>query len=223
MSDLTAPDFLPVLSDGSHKSPAEGACYMEYVSLLAGEKFSDYPRCVDRALARTMQDINDDAGDEKERAELLPLLPRTIGLGAPPRLQRPASVDRLSPLWSEWVRTIEQDRRRYSRDTQKLRELAWRAFGKRVSIDVEDMADLESALSKDDPDSLALWFSTKLCRAGIAEPELTSDMEISIRWATWLHEAYESAMRTLGWPVVREPVCTLPEAAALVGAGVSDG
>jgi len=42
---MTAPDFLPVLSHGSHTSPKEGACVMEYVSVLAGEPWTDRPAC----------------------------------------------------------------------------------------------------------------------------------------------------------------------------------
>lgn len=34
---MSIPDFLPVLSKGDHKSPSEGACFMEYASFLAGE------------------------------------------------------------------------------------------------------------------------------------------------------------------------------------------
>src|SRR5699024_5476182 len=42
---------LPVLSCGKHNDPRDGACLMEYVSVLAGEKFSDRPSCTDRLLS----------------------------------------------------------------------------------------------------------------------------------------------------------------------------
>jgi hypothetical protein len=38
------------LRHGSHESPQDGLCAMEWVAYLAGEKHSDYPSCVDLAL-----------------------------------------------------------------------------------------------------------------------------------------------------------------------------
>lgn len=40
------------LRHGSHESPQDGLCAMEWVAYLAGEKHSDYPSCVDLALQR---------------------------------------------------------------------------------------------------------------------------------------------------------------------------
>ena len=53
------PDSLPVISAGKHSSASEGACVMEYVSMLAGEPFSDTPSCTHPALARAAQTAND--------------------------------------------------------------------------------------------------------------------------------------------------------------------
>lgn len=50
---------LPVLSCGKHNDPRDGACLMEYVSVLAGEKFTDHPRCADRLLAHLARMVND--------------------------------------------------------------------------------------------------------------------------------------------------------------------
>ncbi|WP_406277309.1 hypothetical protein [Embleya sp. NBC_00896] len=46
-----APAAAPVLSRGMHMHPRDGACLMEYVSLLAGAPFSDTPACTDRLVA----------------------------------------------------------------------------------------------------------------------------------------------------------------------------
>jgi hypothetical protein len=86
----SAPSALPVLGSGKHRDPSRGACFMEYTSLLAGERFSDSPQCVDPELASVLRDANDILGDE-ERPSLVPLLGRAIGLavrwpeGLPPR------------------------------------------------------------------------------------------------------------------------------------------
>src|SRR5699024_10381953 len=57
--DVAAEDGLPVLSCGKHNDPRDGACLMEYVSVLAGEKFTDRPSCVDPLLAHLARMVND--------------------------------------------------------------------------------------------------------------------------------------------------------------------
>src|SRR5690349_8949201 len=78
----TAPEALPVLGQGKHRNPARGACFMEYTSVLAGEQFSDSPRCVDAELAAVLRGANDMLSDE-ERPAMVPLLGRAIGLVVP--------------------------------------------------------------------------------------------------------------------------------------------
>jgi hypothetical protein len=73
------PSAMPVLRRGRHRDPSEGACFMEYTSLLAGEEFSDEPRCVDADLALVMRVANDRLSDA-DRPRLVPLLGRAIGL-----------------------------------------------------------------------------------------------------------------------------------------------
>jgi hypothetical protein len=86
------PDGMPVLSRGKHKHPARGACFMEYTALLAGEPFSDAPRCVDRELAAVMRHANDTLCDA-DRPRLLPLLGRAIGLAVRPPVAGPGEPD----------------------------------------------------------------------------------------------------------------------------------
>lgn len=56
------PEGMPWLAAGHHRRPETGACIMEYVSLLAGERFSDHPRCVHPMLAGLARRINDRVG-----------------------------------------------------------------------------------------------------------------------------------------------------------------
>ena len=72
------PNYMPVLSAGAHKNPSEGACVMEYVSLLAGESWSDTPSCTHPALARAAQVLNDKISDN-DRYLLVPLIGRLFG------------------------------------------------------------------------------------------------------------------------------------------------
>jgi hypothetical protein len=66
------------LSKGSHQSPAEGRCAMEWVAYLAGEPHGDMPRCVDSVLQAFGMAVNDYLGDE-DRQRLRPYLARCIG------------------------------------------------------------------------------------------------------------------------------------------------
>ena len=73
------PGLLPVLSRGKHRSPRTGACFMEFASLLAGERWSDHPACTHPLLAAVARHVNDyttDAG----RPRLATLIPSVIGL-----------------------------------------------------------------------------------------------------------------------------------------------
>lgn len=78
---MHAPDIMPILSAGAHKSPTEGACVMEMASYLAGEVWSDSPACTHPVLARMAQIVNDRLPDS-ERGVLLDLLPRLMGTAA---------------------------------------------------------------------------------------------------------------------------------------------
>ena len=49
------PALLPVLSRGKHRNPRKGACFMEFASLLAGERWSDHPACTHPLLAAVAQ------------------------------------------------------------------------------------------------------------------------------------------------------------------------
>ena len=76
------PEFLPVLSVGRHRSPKRGACFMEYASHLAGERWSDHPACTHPAVAALARAVNDCTGDDA-RGRLVPLIPSVIGLHGP--------------------------------------------------------------------------------------------------------------------------------------------
>ena len=72
------PDGMPVLGRGRHTGPEEGACLMEYVSVLAGEPFTDHPTCVEPLLIRLAWGVND-ASPQSVRATLVHLAPRLAG------------------------------------------------------------------------------------------------------------------------------------------------
>lgn len=75
---MPVPDALPTLSAGSHDAEQGEACVMEYVSLLAGEEWSDRPECTHPLLAHEARSTNDLLRDG-DRARLIPLVGRLFG------------------------------------------------------------------------------------------------------------------------------------------------
>jgi hypothetical protein len=73
------PEGLPLLGRGKHNAPGEGACFMELASVLAGERFSDHPRCTHSLLAELARRVNDAVSDHA-RQRLLPLVSEVVGL-----------------------------------------------------------------------------------------------------------------------------------------------
>ena len=73
------PELIPILSRGKHRSPRKGACFMELVSYLAGERWSDHPACTHPLLAKLARDVNDCTSDAG-RPLLAELIPSVIGL-----------------------------------------------------------------------------------------------------------------------------------------------
>lgn len=59
-----APDGLPVLEAGAHRDARSGSCVMEYVSVLAGERFTDRPTCTHPAVAALAWQVNDAVSHE---------------------------------------------------------------------------------------------------------------------------------------------------------------
>jgi hypothetical protein len=66
------------LAPGSHSSPREGICAVELASMLAGEKFSDRPRCVCRVIAAFMRSLNDRVA-HADRRLLVSYAERAVG------------------------------------------------------------------------------------------------------------------------------------------------
>lgn len=79
MVATTTPDMLPLLARGRHRNPRRGACFMELASYLAGERWSDAPRCTDPSLAALARMINDVTADDA-RPALAPLVPAVVGI-----------------------------------------------------------------------------------------------------------------------------------------------
>ena len=78
-SGTAAQLVMPILSAGRHRTPKQGACFMEFASYLAGEKWSDHPVCTHPVLAALARDVNDLTSDAT-RSSFTRLIPRVVGL-----------------------------------------------------------------------------------------------------------------------------------------------
>lgn len=73
------PGLVPILSRGKHRSARKGACFMEFASYLAGERWSDHPSCTHPLLSELARLVNDHTSDA-HRSRLVELIPKVIGL-----------------------------------------------------------------------------------------------------------------------------------------------
>lgn len=78
-SPPTVPEVLPVLSRGKHRNSRKGACFMEMASVLAGERWSDHPRCTHPLLGELARHVNDCTSDDN-RQRLAVMIPSVVGL-----------------------------------------------------------------------------------------------------------------------------------------------
>jgi hypothetical protein len=75
------------LEPGRHRSPDEGVCVVELASMIAGEKFTDRPKCVCPVVGAFLRCWNDRAG-YADRQRLQPYASRVIGTGGDRRIGR---------------------------------------------------------------------------------------------------------------------------------------
>jgi hypothetical protein len=78
MKSSRLPDGIPLLSRGRHRTPRRGACFMEFASVLAGERWSDHPSCTHPLLAYLARLVNDHTSDDG-RQQLARLIPSVVG------------------------------------------------------------------------------------------------------------------------------------------------
>jgi hypothetical protein len=118
---------LPLLRPGSHLGPDDGGCFMEYASLLAGERWSDAPRCTHPVLATLARLVND-AMQPAGRTRLARLVPDVIGrTGDPVRTSAAVVAAAVGAAQSYGVRSRSLDRhgRRARQRLDRVRRRQW--------------------------------------------------------------------------------------------------
>jgi hypothetical protein len=99
---MSEPNYQTVkLARGRHASPEAGVCVMELASMLAGEPFSDRPRCVSPVIAGFLRSYND-LIDDRRRQDLYGCAAAVIGTAG----SREVEMSRAAHLqrWGEELR-----------------------------------------------------------------------------------------------------------------------
>ena len=185
-----SPAVMPVLGRGRHRSPARGACFMEYTALLAGERFSDAPACVDGELAAVLRHANDRLR-AADRSRLLPLLGRAIGLGVrEPVVTRPRR--RFRRPAGEWDTGTTAA---HAAVVGRLRRSVARRFTTALGLQVAPAAWRTCAAGRD---------VDRLFWSLMSEPRPVSTsaayVDRLVSRLVLLHECYEQAMDELALP-----------------------
>jgi hypothetical protein len=187
--DVAVPASMPVLSRGKHRNPAQGACFMEYTALLAGEPVTDEPVCVDGELAAVLRGANDKMADA-DRPLLVPLLGRAIGLSVgPPPTRR---------IWCRPVadrRRRREDLSRYETQAVRLRREVSRRFMAALGTMPTSATNVWSGCGEEV--SWLFWdlmdHPARTRTSGDYVRRLVDRLAI-------LHDCYEQAMAELGLP-----------------------
>jgi hypothetical protein len=174
------------LGYGTHATPEDGRCAMEWVSYLAGEPHSDDPGCVSPVLRAFCMTLNDSLEDAP-RQRLRPYLARTIG----------TSEDGLdearSWLAMDWlIRTYTPAWLALAGLTDSSQRLAWLG-------PVTDCATLEPALG-------ALSAARRDARAAWAQARGGARATAWAPWSAGRAAAREAAWRSVGaaaWAAAR--------------------
>ena len=117
------------LTPGSHSSVREGACVVELASILAGEEFSDRPRCVDPVIAAFLRGWNDRAG-HADRQRLRPYAERIVGSRGSRRLTRERRE-----LCLQWVESGRGGSRPTTRALTRIRIAVYCGLPAAIRID----------------------------------------------------------------------------------------
>jgi hypothetical protein len=185
---IPVPDAMPMLNRGRQRNPSRGACFMEYTALLAGEPFTDQPRCVDGELAAVLRGANDLLSDADRRL-LVPLLGRAIGLGVEPPPPGPAGHRRAA------VRRRREMAAPYQERTARLRREATRRF--LAALGPSSLPTTRAWSRRSGELSRVFWET-------MTEPTTVSTSPDYVRRLIQrlhvLHDCYEQAMDDLGFP-----------------------
>jgi hypothetical protein len=118
------------LDRGAHDRFSRGACVMEAVAYVAGERFSDSPECACPVIAAFLRSWNDSLDDEARNRLLKPLIPDLVGSKSTPAVEERRSYMALdwlvrvfTPKWLDLVPSLAEHAKSL-RDHEEIADLA---------------------------------------------------------------------------------------------------
>jgi hypothetical protein len=120
---MKIPFSLPSLDKGAHSEGSGQACIMEYVSVLAGENFSDAPACTHPVLAHLSRRVFDLMSTDDARHTMVPYIGRLFGTTPPSdpqeRKELAAALAKAGVEWAQ-ISAADPNRDKQSPDSRLL-------------------------------------------------------------------------------------------------------
>jgi hypothetical protein len=165
------PSFQTVrLAKGKHRSPEEGACVMELASMLSGQSFSDWVRCVCPSIGAFLRGYNDHL-DDALRQDLYHYAAQVLETrGSDELAARRAEMCR---TWARQARSLRPRRLALLRGTHArvIWSLRFRRRGGLDLLDCELAGAYAATMARRDRawHDWTLGFIDTLCRVGSSE------------------------------------------------------
>ena len=185
---------LPSLSAGGHEHVDEGACFMEAVSYVAGEPWSDKPACACPVLGAFLRTWNDDLSDTDRDRLLRPLVLRLVGSRSTPEVEA-----RRSWLAMDWlVRTNAP---------------TWLRLVPALVPHADALTDLPPIVDAQTAAAYQSTFNAAVDAAWVAARAAAVDAAVDAAWVAAVDAAWDAA-----WDAACAAACAAALAAADVAA-----
>ena len=143
------------LAKGAHKSLSQGACVMELVAYVAGEKWSDAPQCACPVISAFMVSWNDALAEEPRNRLLKPLIPLLVGTRSTKQVEKRRSYMALdwlirvfTPKWLDMVPSLHEHAKALRELDAVMDMVGATASGKRVAAAGDAAWDAERAAAR---------------------------------------------------------------------------
>ena len=198
---------ISVLYSGAH-DPNGKMCAMEAVAYIAGEPWSDHPKCACPVISAFMRSWNDGLPDEERTALLLPLIPKLVGTRGSKALEQRRAT--MSADWLIRVHTVAWLR------LAKLNKQADLLASLPEITDFAQCPSLMPALEAVRTDAAAAWHAARVAAwhaARAAAWDAAWDAAWAAAWDAARAAAWDAA-RAAAWAAARDAARAAAWAAA---------
>jgi len=187
------------LGDGSHDGLDKGLCVMEAVSYVAGEPWSDHPKCACPVIAAFMRSWNDSLPNDVERDRLLkPLIHDLVDSKSTPRVEERRSylaldwlVRVFTPKWLDMMPALAKHAKAL-RDLEEIADMAGAAAAGKI-------VNAARAAARDAASASAWAAASAAARAAAAAWNAASAAASASAWAAACAAASAAFKPTTEW------------------------